>query len=329
MSSGRRSDGLLGIQTTLAMIEMIARRGEYASVSRISRSLAALHGSPRLNTENTLCLLSDLGLLSINDDVISEKRNVLKRDPRTVLARAGLNYLLTECWSDAVAGAFEWNPETGTLWADSKRLPGRSIGLPFFLLEFQVFSRDRLTVRHWRVADSFAGEILDAIHRVNWNFRSSNPANLESLKLKMAAQEEAGLRAEQWVVEYERARLVGHPMIDEIKRISEEDVSAGYDILSFSSVAALRYDRFVEVKSYIDSPSFYWTDNEANAAKILAEQYHIYLVDRNAMHAAGYNPIIISGPYSYFFGDERKGWSRMCFTHRFNYENPKSLDIDH
>ncbi len=62
-------------------------------------------------------------------------------------------------------------------------------------------------------------------------------------------------------------------------RVSKEKTDAGYDIASFSGEKiSLIFDRFIEVKATTGNyPMFYWSENEIEKAKIIGEQYFIYL----------------------------------------------------
>lgn len=126
---------------------------------------------------------------------------------------------------------------------------------------------------------------------------------LEQLLRQQENQSKRGLEAEEFVLELEKKRLPG--MARKIKRISDFDVSAGYDIVSYEGNGAEHYDRFIEVKSYIGSPHFYWSENESDVAKIKADKYILCLVDYTRIGEPGYQPEFIRNPYETIFdGDE-------------------------
>ena len=54
--------------------------------------------------------------------------------------------------------------------------------------------------------------------------------SLSQLKTRLAQQEESGKGAEIFVLSYEQKRLIGHPALNKIKRLSEDYVNAGFDI---------------------------------------------------------------------------------------------------
>lgn len=120
--------------------------------------------------------------------------------------------------------------------------------------------------------------------------------SLEKLKKQLEDQELQGERAEQFVLLYEKKRLVGHPNLSKIKQISVIDVTAGYDILSYNDVESEKLDRFIEVKSYVGNPHFYWSQNEIEKARLYEDKYCIYLIDASEVDNPEYEPRIIQNP---------------------------------
>ena len=102
--------------------------------------------------------------------------------------------------------------------------------------------------------------------------------------------------AELFVLKLETERLdTNHKP----KRISQIDVTAGYDIVSFKSNSSSDYDLFIEVKSYVGNPKFFWTKNERNVASTLRGKYSIYLVSTEKSKTDPlYKPEIINDPVS-------------------------------
>ena len=211
-----------------------------------------------------------------------------------------------------IAEAFQCKLETGDLWVDSTRVPGRGIGLPSLLRELGAFESQTLSARHWRLANNFMPLVLEMLEQISVQRVSNSPLSPEELKARLERQERAGFEAEEWVLNYERLRLEGHLLLDGIRQVSKEDVSLGYDIASFSSGRALAFDRFIEVKSFENKPRFYWTRGEIKAAKRLGEKYYLYLVDRSKMGSKDYKPMTVQGPASCFLNDLAPDWSSDC-----------------
>lgn len=135
---------------------------------------------------------------------------------------------------------------------------------------------------------------------------------LEQLLKRQEEQNKRGLEAEEFVLGIERRRLP--EMARKIKRISDFDVSAGYDIVSFERNDTEHYDRFIEVKCYIGSPHFFWSENESDVAKIKADKYILCLVDYTRIGDPGYQPTYIRNPYETIF--EGDGWLVNAASYR-------------
>ncbi|GKX30989.1 hypothetical protein SH1V18_34690 [Vallitalea longa] len=131
--------------------------------------------------------------------------------------------------------------------------------------------------------------------------------NLKELKKQLIIQQELGNEAELFVIKYEINRLQNHPTKEKISRISEIDVTAGYDIISFDSINSIEFDRYIEVKSYNKNVGFYWSNNEIQVSENLRDKYYIYLVDRNKINVDKYKPIIIKNPYKNIYNNNM--WS--------------------
>lgn len=128
---------------------------------------------------------------------------------------------------------------------------------------------------------------------------------LKSLEQKRIYGEEA----EEFVVTFEKIRLSGHKSIQNIQKISDYDVSAGYDVISFATESSKDIDRFIEVKSFDRKESFYWSRNEIEVAKIKRDEYFLYLVDRSKMSTEGYIPVIIQDPHRYVL--KNVSWNKI------------------
>ena len=99
-------------------------------------------------------------------------------------------------------------------------------------------------------------------------------------------------------------------MVGAIEKISDLNVSAGYDVVSLQSNKSTEIDKFIEVKSYSDKPSFYWSVNEVKKAKQEKNRYFLYLVNRNEIDNNGYNPVMIQDPYKNIFNSNN--WEKNC-----------------
>ena len=125
---------------------------------------------------------------------------------------------------------------------------------------------------------------------------------LEQLLKQQEDQSRRGLEAEEFVLGLEKKRLP--ELAQKIKRISDFDVAAGYDIVSYENNETEHYDRFIEVKCYMGSPHFFWSENESDVARIKADKYILCLVDYLRIGEPGYQPEFIRNPYETIFDSD-------------------------
>lgn len=122
-----------------------------------------------------------------------------------------------------------------------------------------------------------------------------NKITLDQLKRQLEKNAEIGEIAEKYVLQYEIQRLNYSAISERVRIISDIDVGAGYDIISFDKPEDKNYNRFIEVKA-ISVNGFYWSINELEASKIKGTQYHLYLVELGRIYDDNYHPIIITNP---------------------------------
>ncbi|MFC5703051.1 DUF3883 domain-containing protein [Cohnella faecalis] len=109
--------------------------------------------------------------------------------------------------------------------------------------------------------------------------RVNNVTTEKILLEQLELQHEIGLEGELWVVEYEKARIKKDHLGkgSQVERVSEQNVSLGYDV--YSLVEPFEDERCIEVKtSRSPDISFYLTPNELTVAKMYGERYWIYLL---------------------------------------------------
>lgn len=207
--------------------------------------------------------------------------------------------------------------DDGSMRLDSKQLPFRDRGYVYLILEFGIAIRESVTSRFWFLADDMKQPFLAAISKINDEQLKLAAFTLSDLKNVHEAQANAGQNAEKWVVNFERKRLSGHQFVKSIQAISDGDAAAGFDVLSFESLRSLLHDRFVEVKSYAEEYSFYWSAEEMAVSKRLGSRYWIYLVDRSRISDPHYAPEMISDPYSFFVLDRPSTWEAAVTGTKF------------
>lgn len=127
---------------------------------------------------------------------------------------------------------------------------------------------------------------------------------IEQLRKQIEANNKAGEKAELYALKYEKKRITEPILAEKIRIISDIDICAGYDIVSFDSNDSNDYDRFIEVKAVSSSDSFYWSINELNTAKLKGERYYLYLINLQKIYDKNYTPVIINDPAKVIFDSE-------------------------
>lgn len=305
MSIARPADGLLPAGHALALLSVLAVTPNGSTERRALADFSALRPAPRSRALNTISVLAAFGLIERDGDLL-RVRSDLPPDAWGSQIAISVAELVAERVRERGARCLQ-SRGAGELWLDSMLLPGPHDGIPLWLIEFGVVSRAGMRDRFWRVGDQHAHRFLTAARSAN---RTHLPPPLSQAQLeeKLALQSRLGLEAELWVLDYEQRRLRTHPLVDQVRRVSEENVAAGYDIASFSSPHVLHHDLFVEVKSYAGQRTFFWSRNEIDTAAELGEAYALYLVDRARLDQSDYQPEVIRGPHAALFLTEAPGW---------------------
>ena len=102
-----------------------------------------------------------------------------------------------------------------------------------------------------------------------------------------------GIKGEEFVVEYEKQYLLKlnlNELAEKVKRVSDENVANGYDVISYSPDGQ---EKFIEVKTTTTSKyEFEISSNELRRAKQLSENYFLYFI-RNFKADNNDNEILI------------------------------------
>jgi Domain of unknown function (DUF3883) len=146
-------------------------------------------------------------------------------------------------------------------------------GVRNVLLDLDFLERDFDKLKYW-ISAKYTPFFIESISAV--------PTSAPELQAILRAREQFGHDAEIAVLKFERHRLRNCPNVATgIDHVSAKDVSAGYDIHSFtkSPSAHTFLDRRIEVKAVsVLNWHFYWSRNEIEAARKHGRNYFLYLV---------------------------------------------------
>ncbi len=189
-----------------------------------------------------------------------------------------------------------YNQKLGSIFIKNNLIPLKFSALRNLLMNIELFGQDNLINNQFIINREFSQCFIDIIIPLIEKSQLNN-VSLEDLELLHNKKKEIGFEAELFVLEYEKRIRINHYKNKNIKIVSELDVSAGYDILSYQTDDSILLDKFIEVKSFSGEESFFWSRNEIDVAKIKENEYFLYLVDRSKMNNENYIPTIIQNPY--------------------------------
>ena len=292
----KRCNSIGNINGLLFLISIIANK-EKIGWEEI-RNRCALENGIAINCSGAVAFLEYLGLVrnTVSSVTPCPKLDELAMSQEAVisnLVKLGIDALINDGIFDENATGFD--PAKGHLTIKRSAFPLSHAAIRNFLtiagaLDKEVDGEISVTSGY---ENDWISHIKDYRKRLTLN----------QLLKQQEEQSKRGLEAEEFVLRLEKGRLPRKA--SQIKRISDFDVSAGYDIVSYADNDSTCYDRFIEVKCYIGTPHFFWSENECDIAKIKAGKYILCLVDYQRINEPDYYPEYIYNPHEAIFDDIR------------------------
>jgi hypothetical protein len=272
------------------------------------RNRCALERDIVLNFPGVLAFFHYLGLIDIKGESVSsttELKEIAEKGRNVIveyLVEACINKLVQDGIFDKDATRFD--AEKGHLAIKRSAFPLEYAAIRNFLI--LAGALDKASDSEICISSDYESDWTQQLRERRKKY------TLEQLLNQQEEQSKRGLEAEEFVLGLERQRIPD--LAQRIKRISDFDVTAGYDIVSFENSSSDHYDRFIEVKSYIDSPRFFWSENEVDVAKLLRNKYVLCLVNYGKIKEPGYMPDFIVDPYEVIF--KGGGWLTSASSYR-------------
>lgn len=272
---------------------------EVLGVREIS-NCCALRPDLQINCQGALAFLEYLGIIKKSKGVVNltsageELNSIASVDRITLLSRSCITKLVQDGLFDD--NAFEFDESTGRMLIRKYIFPLSMAAIRNYLIDNDVIKSDLM--EGYEIGTDFEDLFMK---QVRYHKKAKS---LEQLLKQQKEQQEQGLLAEEFVLKYEQRRLSKHPLLKKIKRISDFDVAAGYDIVSFCLEMDAFYNRFIEVKSYRGAKHFYWSENEIDVAKLKSQDYYLCLVDIDRIFDDCYEPEFIQAPAEKIFADD-------------------------
>jgi hypothetical protein len=257
-----------------------------------------------------IVFLTTLGIISKKDNSISLNisKNIINdtQQLKNHINNSFLSYIKNHkiFFTIFPQSSFSYNTQSKTVYIKSSHLPLEYNSIKSYIVSSGLL-KSHFESKGYELEKSYYKNFEDLLLSFKVSNRSRIKQSLDQLKNRLLKQEERGYAAEQFVLEYEKKRLAGHPKIESVRIISQLDVNAGYDIVSYDSLDSTEVDRFIEVKSFLKSFGFYWTSNEISVAKEKESSYNIYIVDSEKIDSEDYVPEIYNNPYTSIFHSEQ------------------------
>lgn len=321
MRDARVSDGLLSACQTRELLALVREAKRAPTPDVVARNMTAIFHASYVRSLNTIDLLQSMSVLETRHGGLMISKCIATSNSciEEHIALEVANELIRRVEEKSAWACLRFVAEEGKLRINSMILPSTSDGFGIWIIGFGVASRTSLSDRSWEIVDHHQDLFLKALAQLNSKIPRRSKSS-EKLKAELERQSQLGEEAELWVVQYEERRLLSHRLREQIVRISTEDVSAGFDILSFANEHSLRHDRFIEVKSHGVDKRFFWSRNEIQTALEFGDSYCLYLVDRTQFKTDGYEPHIITGPTPELFEIDGSGWTVSASSFEFSYQ---------
>lgn len=289
----KRCNSIGSTEGLLFLIAIIA--GKERITQAEIRSRCALENGVTVNCPGAVAFLEYLGLVTLASDTVMATDRLdglaLKEAPEQIagIIKQCIKQLTEDGIFDRDTTAFD--PERGHLSIKRSAFPLAYAAIRNFMTAVGALEKEQQG--EIGISDDYEDDFAAVIR----NRRKK--LTLEQLLQQKEEQSTRGLEAEEFVLQLEKNRLPAKAA--RIKRISDYDVSAGYDIISFEDDRSVVYDRFIEVKCYIGDPHFFWSENEVDVARIKGGRYILCLVDYTRIGHPSYQPEYIVNPAEVIF----------------------------
>lgn len=265
----------------------------YSLYSKVGDSInndIDLHNSgyDLVSRENSITLLKKCNFISEEDELYIKTRILNDIDNfSTELLKTIRVIYLDEITNNIFSLEKKYDEKRGVFYIPANKVNLRISGLVMLLddLNFIQILANRIYILDEEEAKKAAAR-LD----------TKNTRKLISvleLEQGLAIKKILGELGEQKALEYEVNLLLKQNIEKTPKIISDVDVSAGYDMVSFLSPESESFDKYIEVKSCQDmNQQFYLSSNELKVAKEKGDSYFIYIYVREKDEI-----IVIRNPY--------------------------------
>ncbi|MEA4871531.1 MAG: DUF3883 domain-containing protein [Synergistaceae bacterium] len=272
-------------------------------------------GEYSLHPEALVCFCRFSGLIESHGEMLSLSPNISKyMDDEDKLTTSIVSQTLRASYSNHIFSEdhFSFDLPTQKYIFNNDKLAFKWSLIRNVLKTFDFMYIDP---KYYQNKFFISSQFLHILHEYHKEYRKA--MTLERLKKEIERNAEVGELAEHFAYLYEQNRFTNFEKAKYIKLISELDVCAGYDMISFESEDSQDYDRFIEVKALSKEKDFYWSKNEIETAKYKGKSYYLYLVEISKIKEKSYVPWIIRNPANFLFKSD--DWSIEPQSYHLKY----------
>ena len=256
---------------------------------------------------NNFQLLNSLKIIQIKNSNVQLMQNIKGKDSNYIIAKR--LFETTNHYKDSILDYFSLFSKEVNSYAIDSNLSSYAF-IAKFLFSLNIINRNKNN--KFEIVDSFRKYVKTK--KIKYSLSQFEEDNIQKKKI--------GREAELQILQYENNRLKSFKekkLIAEM--VSDDDITLGYDILSYSLVDNIPQRRFIEVKAISSKKKdFYWSKGEIMAAEQYGESYFLYLLPvLNHTEFDISNIVIICNPYQNIYNSNN--WSKEIQNYRITEKN--------
>ena len=218
---------------------------------------------------NTLIFLLNLNFIKYRNNKYLKKKHFYSFNNFCTELINGMIYNFPKIISTIVTSQKHYDNLANKFYLYTNSIPSEYMGFVMLMEQLGEFSRIKEKL-YFNNIDNYQKIINQQRKKIT----------IENLKFRLEEQNKAGEIAEKFALKYENDKLKSLGINRQALLISNNDVSAGYDIASFFDYSAIP-NKYIEVKSCDNTYTFYMSRNEIDVAKEKGNSYYLYLYNRN------------------------------------------------
>lgn len=269
-------------------------------------------GYDPISRNNSIILFEKCELVRVEDELFLKTKDIISIDRFSEELLKMVRIIYSDVIGEILALDKKYDENRDLFYVSRNKVDLKYSGLIMLLddLSFIQVLGNRVYIFNEELAKKISSE-----HRES---NRKKMISLVELEDGLAIKKILGEIGEKKALEYEKKILEEQGIQKEPKIISDVDVSAGYDLVSYLGVESESFDKYIEVKSCQDKKqSFYLSQNELRVAKEKGESYYLYIYIRESDEI-----IIINNPYKrIFLSDE---WAKEPQVYKIH----KTIDGD-